>query len=171
MRTTHGKFALTLATLTGGLLAAAFLPIAVATADTYDFTPDITSFVPTQGGGFPPLIDELVGTEKWNLFDATTNAVFLPDAPAGTDTLTTIGSFTNNDFVTTTPLTLIGSTTFNLPVGSELDLANFGAGFENEWLEIFGGPNAGISDLLITPFGDFEVLGTGFSELSAILSP
>jgi hypothetical protein len=47
--------------------------------------------------------------------------------------------------------------------GTQLDLANFGGGFENEWIDVPGsGTGYGISDLLITPFGDLPLLGSFF---------
>ncbi len=61
--------------VTGSLLAAAFLPMAVAFADQYDFTPDVSTFVASQVEGYPPLINEVTGTEQWNLFDLTTNSI------------------------------------------------------------------------------------------------
>jgi hypothetical protein len=143
----------------GGLLAAAFLPMAVAFADEYDFTPDTATFAPTQVEGYPPLIDEATGAESWNIGDATTNTVAFPHVIYGTDTETTIGSFTNDDYLTSTSVTVTGATSFELPAGSQIDLANFGLGFENEWLDVASGSNSGISDLFITPFGDFELLG------------
>ena len=169
MNTNHHKFALTLSTLTGGLLAAAFLPMAVATADEYDFTPDLTTFVPTQVEGYPPLINEVTGTEQWGVFDLTTNTSFAPNVINGTDTETTFGSFTNDDYLISSGLVVSGPHFFSLPVGTQLDLANFGLGFENEWVDIPSGPNTGISDLLITPFGDFELFGSGFSDFSTAL--
>jgi hypothetical protein len=58
------------------------------------------------------------------------------------------GSFTNDDFSNGTV---------------SIDFANFGGGWENEWIDFPGtGPGSAISDLLITPFGDFPVLGTFF---------
>jgi hypothetical protein len=168
MRTNHRKFALTLATLTGGLLAGACLPIAVATADEYDLIPNITTFEPGQVEGYPPLINEATGFERWNLFDLTTNSLSQTDVLGGTDTQTTIGSFINDDYLINSGQLIMGSpNNFEVPAGTEIDLANFGFGFENEWMDIPSGPGAGISDLLITPFGDFELYGTGFSELSA----
>jgi hypothetical protein len=158
---------LTLGAVAGGLLGAALLPMAVAFANTYDFTPDLTSFAPTQVEGYPPLIDEVTGTENWGLFDATTNTSFAPDVIRGTDTETTIGSFTNDDYLSSSGVNVIGiSTVFEVPSGTQIDLANFGLGFENEWLDITSGSNPGISDLFITPFGDFELFGTGFAELA-----
>jgi hypothetical protein len=66
---------------------------------------------------------------------------------------------------------LVAPTTFDLAGGTQIDIANFGLGFENEWLDIPSGPDAGISDLLITPFGDFELLGSAFSDVSTALTP
>ncbi len=64
-----------IATIAGGLLATAFLPTAVAFADNYDFTPDTTSFVPSQVEGLPPLINEVTGAEKWSVEDLTTSCL------------------------------------------------------------------------------------------------
>jgi hypothetical protein len=170
MKNNQRRTTLTLGAVAGGLLAAAFLPMEVAFADEYDFTPDITTFVPTQVEGYPPLINEVTGAEQWNIFDLTTNTATYTDVLDGTDTETTIGSFTNDDYLTNIGLVVVGSP-FELPSGTQLDLANFGLGFENEWLDIPSGPDTGISDLFITPFGDFALFGSAFSDLSTALTP
>ncbi len=171
MNTNQRCAMLTISALTGGLLAAAFLPMAVAFADDYDFTPDTATFIPKQVEGYPPLIDEVTGAENWKIFDLTTNTTFV-NGFAGTDTETTIGSFTNDDYLTSTSFTAFGtSVTFFAPAGTQIDLANFGLGFENEWIDIPSGADAGTSDLFITPFGDFSLFGTAFSELSTALTP
>jgi hypothetical protein len=127
------------------LLATAFLPMADASADDI-YVPDPSTFVPTQVSGIPPYSpQEVMGTESWSVFSLTTNTVLQPDVFSGVDTQTVIGSFINDDFAG--------------PNGS-VDLADFGGGWENEWLDALTGPNAGVSDLLITPFGDFELFGT-----------
>jgi hypothetical protein len=172
MKNNPCRTTLALGAVAGGLLAAAFLPMAVAFADNYDFTPDITTFLPSQVEGYPPLIDEVTGAENWSLSDITTNTVLSRDVFDGTDTQTTIGSFTNDDYLTSSGLTVIGSSTnFDVPAGSQIDLANFGLGYENEWLDIASGPNPGISDLFITPFGDFALFGTGFADLATAATP
>jgi hypothetical protein len=156
-----------------GLLATAFLPMAIAVADNYDFTPDSSTLNPTQVEGYPPLDNVITGTEKWNLFDLTTNANILGggDVLSGTDTVTTIGSFTNDDFLYQNAAggLDIGVGSY-LPTDSQIDLANFGGGFENEWIDMpSNGSDPGVSDLLITPFGDFQLLGTAFDTLSTAL--
>src|SRR5437868_7083545 len=75
----------------------------VAFANNYDFTPDISTFVPKQVEGYPPLINEVTGAESWSISDTTKDTVLVLDAIPGTDTETTIGSFTNDDFLTNTP--------------------------------------------------------------------
>jgi hypothetical protein len=144
-----------------------------ASADEYDFTPDTSTFQPTQVEGYPPLDNVVTGTEHWNVFDLTTNANSLggADVLQGTDTVTTLGSFTNNDFLYQTPAggIDIGLGSF-LPNDSQIDLASFGGGFENEWIDMpSNGSDPGVSDLLITPFGDFQLLGTAFDTLSTAL--
>ena len=168
MKNTQRRVTLTLGAVAGGLLAATFLPMAVAFADEYDFTPNIASLDLTQVEGYPPLINEVTGTETWGILDLTSNTAFAPNVITGTDTETTIGSFTNDDYLTVTGVTVIGSPDiFNLPAGSQIDLANFGLGFENEWIDIpAGGTDPGASDLFITPFGDFALFGTAFADLS-----
>src|SRR6185437_16120708 len=133
MRSNQRRIALTFGTVAGGFLAALFLPMAVAVADEYDFTPNITTFVPSQVEGFPPLVNEVTGAENWSLFDLTTNSVIGPNVISGTDTVTTIGSFTNDDYLYQVPfagLTIAGpgSVDFFVPNGNQIDLANFGGG-------------------------------------------
>ena len=87
--------------------------------------------------GYPPLINEVTGTEHWGLFDLTSNTCASPNVITGTDTETTIGSFTNDDYLTNIGLIVVHSPgTFDLPSGTQIDLANFGLGFENEWIDI-----------------------------------
>jgi hypothetical protein len=143
------RLTLTVGAAAGGLLVGAFLPMAVAFADETGFVPDPSTLNPTSVTGFPPYSpEELMGHEAWNRFDFTTNTVTVPDQLDGVDTETVFGSFTNDNFSN-------GAFT--------IDFANFGGGWENEWIDIPGtGPGSGISDLLITPFGDMPLLGTLF---------
>jgi hypothetical protein len=120
------RVVLTLGAAAGGLLAAAFLPTAVAFADEYG-----------------------------------------PEDFSGTDTETTIGSFTNNDYLTSTAL--IAPNNFLMEGATQVDLANFGDGRENEWIDVPSGSDPGISDLLITLCGDFQLPGSFFSDLATAL--
>ena len=169
MRNNQRRTALTVGVVAGGLLGAAFLPMAVAVADQYDFTPDIGSFDPKQVEGYPPLINEVTGTESWQNFDLTTNAQVIGTLN-GTDTETTIGSFTNDDYLTDSSLFVTnGTVSVAIPVGTQIDLADFGGGWENEWIDIpSAGTDPGASDLLITPFGDFALFGSFFSDFSSV---
>ena len=144
-----GRLTLTAGAAAGGLLVGAFLPVAVAFADETGWVPDPNTFDATAVTGFPPYSPEVVtGTDAWNRFDFTTNTVTVPDQLDGVDTETVFGSFTNDDFSNG---------------ASFIDFANFGGGWANEWIDIPGtGTGFGISDLLITPFGDMPLLGTFF---------
>ena len=169
MKTNQRRVTLTLGAIAGGLLAAALLPTAVAFADDYDLVPDTSTFVPTQVEGYPPLENVVTGTEQWTPFDLTSNlatGVLL----SGVDTETTIGSFTNDDFLQTgVGLTLsFGANEVVLPTDTQIDLANFGGGFGNEWIDVPSGLDAGTADLLITPFGDVPLFGSFFSDLAAV---
>jgi hypothetical protein len=158
-----------IAAASGGLLAAAILPMTVAFADQGDFTPDPRLLTPTQVEGYPPLVNEVTGTDYWNFNDATTGVIVQPDSFPGVDTQTTIGSFTNDDFLLGSsggsPVYGFGGVTFD--AGTQIDLANYGGGFENEWVDAVGGSNPGASDLLITPFGDFPLFGSFFTDMAA----
>src|SRR5690349_13839495 len=97
MKSKQRRITLTLGVLSGGLFAAAFLPMAPAVADQFDLTPDTTSFDPSQVEGYPPLFNDVTGSESWNVTDLTTNSVSVSDFFKGVDTVTTFGSFTNDD--------------------------------------------------------------------------
>lgn len=172
------RVALAIGAAAGGLLAAAILPVAVAVADDdFDFAPTTTSFDPTQVEGYPPLVNVVTGTEYWSVFDMTDNSEpFGSEDLYGTDTVTTFGSFTNDDFLYNPAipgLTILGpgTTEFFIPSGTQIDLADFGGGFENEWIDMpANGTGPGVSDLLITPFGDFPLLGSAFTDLATLIS-
>jgi hypothetical protein len=151
------------------MLAAALLPAGVAFADEWDFTVDPTTFVATQAEGYPPFENVLTGTESVAVNDLTTPGAF-DVALHAVDTQTTIGSFTNNDFLYNGDPHFDQGVAVDVPVGTQVDLADFGGGWQNEWIDIpAGGTDPGASDLLITPFGDFALFGSFFSDLSAAL--
>jgi hypothetical protein len=171
MKDNRRRLTLALGAIAGGLLAAAFLPMAVASADDYDFQPDPQSFEPTQIEGIPVLTNEVSGPESWNLADVTTGVIeYHDDLFHGTDLHTTIGSFSNDDFIASNGVGFGDSVEFDVEPYTQIDLADFGSGYANEWIDIPTGPDAGISDLLITPMGNFELFGTAFSDMAAALT-
>jgi hypothetical protein len=150
----------------GGLLAAGFLPMAVAFADDEGLVFEPANgdyYVDSTGPGPPTLIDGgaisiAAGDEDWNAvvgYDST-NPIAYPDALVGYEVDTTIGSFTNDVFDVRGGLPIVP-----IPAGTLIDIADFGGGYENEWIDVPGtGLGSGVSDLLITPFGDLPLLGT-----------
>lgn len=76
MKSNQRRITLTLGAVAGGLLAAAFLPMAVAFADEYDFVPDTTTLDTTQVEGYPPLVNEVTGTDNDHL---TSTALIAPN--------------------------------------------------------------------------------------------
>jgi len=163
----------------GALLAATYLSTALAYADEYDLTPDTSTFLPTQADGYPPLFNAVTGPEDWSVTDLTTGSVVGVETDSiigGTDTQTTIGSITNDDFYWGNygGEEGLGSSGnyFDIVPGTQVDLTDFGGGFENEWVDVpvTGLPDSGTSDLLITPFGDFTLFGTAFSDLASAIA-
>jgi hypothetical protein len=142
----HPRLRVALGAMVGGLLWVAFLPIAVAAADDFYYLPDQGSFEVTQVTGIAPFTPvEAMGTESWSIFDVTTSQVVSTDLLTGADTFTQFGSFTNDLLAVHIGL---------------LDFANFGGGWANEWVDFNSNVTfSGLSDLLITPFGDFTLFG------------
>jgi hypothetical protein len=132
------RVSLSLAAAAGGILAAAFLPATVASADIEVlFTPDTSTF------------DSTTGAEDWN-------DIFLPDPSQDvvdgfttTDTVETFGSIVNNYAVVT-------GFTSGPQVGSDIDYLQLGGGFGNEFV-YEPGATVPLTDLLITPFGDLTL--------------
>jgi hypothetical protein len=145
------RIALSLGMAAGGLAAAALVPMAVAGADVIYDIPDPGQFQATELSGIPPYTPlEATGSDFWSTFDATTNTIVASDDLHGIDSLTQYGSFTNDLFHPDDTAALE-------------DYANFGGGWANEWVDFPSNlESPGISDLLITPFGDFPLLGTFF---------
>jgi hypothetical protein len=131
---------LSLAAAAGGILAAAFLPAAIASADIdVLFTPDTSTFDPT------------TGTEDWNDIYPLDPSHDVVDGFTTKDTAETFGSIVNNYAVVT------GFTT-GPEVGSDIDYLQLGGGYANEFV-YEPGVSPAITDLLITPFGDVTLLG------------
>jgi hypothetical protein len=147
----------------GAFGAAAMMSTATARADgtTEIYVPDPATLDAQVAEGFPPFISVLQGQEEWTVPGLPSGNAF---EATGADTQTTFGSFTNDDFLylgsfqgASGP---VGVAVPDLTVGTQIDLANFGGGFENEWIDALpeGQLDGGIiTDTLITPFGDFTL--------------
>lgn len=146
MDNSQHRLAQIIATTAGGSLAAAFLRLAVASADNWVFTPDVSSLMPTQIDGLPPLFEKVIGAEDWNLADFSKNMTTFPDSLQGVNNQLTFGSFINDEFLYTTKgvsFNTPGEPFFEINTGSQFDLMNFGGGFENAWMDLVGGFNPG----------------------------
>jgi hypothetical protein len=157
---------ITLTLAAGGLVAAGFLPMAVAFADDEGviFEPSNGSYYLDSTGPLPPSVIDSgpisigAGDEYWDAvvgYDSA-NPIAYPDALPGYEVYTTIGSFTNDAFIVQGGLPIVP-----IPEGTLIDVADFGGGYANDWIDVPGtGLGSGVSDLLITPFGDLPLLGT-----------
>jgi hypothetical protein len=159
------RITLALGAAAGGLLAAAFLPLAVANADSggaavdaasdamLRATPDVFGFSPDSSetvltvSGLPPLYQQVEG---YNTFDYYTTGDTSPVGSFNADvsTLTTPG-FENTEYLVTGDQTYYGiepsvtdagnlpTDAGNLPTtGSVYDIANFGDGFSNDYSDV-----------------------------------
>jgi hypothetical protein len=154
---------LALGAAAGGLLAAAYLPMAIANADSggaavdaasdamLRATPDVFGFSPDSSetvltvSGLPPLYQQVEG---YNTFDYTTpSGDDLGSFNADVSTLTTPG-FENTEYLVTGDQTYYGiepnvsePISANLPTtGSVYDIANFGDGFSNDYSDVAAAP-------------------------------
>ncbi len=142
----------------GGLLAAAFLPMATAFADEYSIDPESQEVI-TSVSGMPPLYEDTVGTEVFGI-DTGYDGYFNADG----NTYTTSSGFVNQEIFATD-----GQGTI-VPTGSIFDFTNFGGGYENEYSDVVGTQDA-ITDTFITPFGDFNIPTTFDAAYSLFTMP
>jgi hypothetical protein len=157
------RITLALGAAGGGLLAAAFLPMAVAFADNFDYTQE-TGYTPTTEytAGDPPLYQSVLGYDRFDWVDETHSTTNNPDV---------VGTFNADTYYTSTSWgwsnseLLVddaqGGPTGTAPeVGSVIDTTNFGSGFENVYTDLVGAGTNGanlITDVFDTPFGDFTI--------------
>jgi hypothetical protein len=148
------RITLGLSAVGGGLLAAAFLPLAVTNADpvtdlaglgptpitdVFGFTPHSTETVLTVSG-LPPLFQQVEG---YQTFDYVTPGGDDDLFNADVSTLTTPG-FENIEYLVTPDapdetrdLVSVANPTDSFPTeGSVYDIANFGNGFENVYSDV-----------------------------------
>jgi hypothetical protein len=159
----------TIGAAAGGILAAAFLPVAVAFADDYTLVPE-SQEVDTSVSGLPPLYEVTMGTAQFGAENSALNTIY-GVFNADVTTFTTSSGFGNQEIVDTGGQ--LGGLT--VPTGSIFDFTNFGGGFENEYSDIdgtvgtFAGPDT-ITDTFITPFGDFNI-PTTFDAIEVLSMP
>jgi hypothetical protein len=151
----------TLGAVGGGLLAAAFLPMAAAFADDYNYLPD-PSYTPVAEytDGFPPFDQDVLGYDRFDWVDETQSTTGNPDVVgtfnADTSQLSTALGFSNEELLVDDA----GLSGTYPETGSVFDVANFGSGFENIYSDLVGAGTNGtnlITDVFDTPFGDFDI--------------
>lgn len=157
------RITLSLGAAGGGLLAAAFLPMAVAFADEFDYT-QVTSYTPVTEytAGIPPLYQSVIGYDRFDWVDQTQSTPGSPDVVgafnADTYNTSTSWGWTNSELLVDGAQ---GGPTGAAPeIGSVIDTTNFGGGFENIYTDLVGAGAGGanlITDVFNTPFGDFAI--------------
>ncbi|MGA9615486.1 MAG: hypothetical protein WBS15_28880, partial [Mycobacterium sp.] len=154
------RITLALGAAAGGLLAAAYLPMAIANADTTDAigigsTPDVFGFEAIPGSpeevltvsGLPPLYQQVEGYQTFDYFTTPTgdtSPVLDGTVNADVSTLSLPDGFTNTEYLITGHASeaskALESTAFpteSFPTdGSVYDIANFGNGFEKVYSDV-----------------------------------
>jgi hypothetical protein len=170
------RITLALGAAAGGLLAAAYLPMAIANADgavadvTSDIigrgpTPDVFGFAAIPGSpedvltvsGLPPLFQQVEG---YQTFDYVTPSGEDETLSADVSTLTTPG-FENTEYLVTgvdseatKVADLVANPTDSFPTdGSVYDIANFGNGFENVYSDVAAEPIRNLATDSLTGIG------------------
>jgi hypothetical protein len=167
------RITFTLGAAGGGLLAAAFLPMAVAFADVDAYLPD-PRYTPNAEytDGMPPVYQDVLGYDRFDWVDETQSTTGNPDVlgtfNADTSEVSTAFGWTNQELLVDD-----GGLSGDHPeVGSVFDVTTFGSGFENVYSDLVGaGANGAnlITDSFDTPFGDFAI-PTAFDASALALS-
>ena len=164
------RITLGLSAVGGGLLAAAFLPLAVANADTTDIVgpgpiTDVFGFEADHGpetvltvSGLPPLYQQVEGYQTFDY--VTPSGDDLGSFNADVSTLTT-PDFENIEYLVTgvdsgatKVADLVANPTGGLPTdGSVYDIANFGNGFENVYSDVAAEPIRNLATDSLTGIG------------------
>jgi hypothetical protein len=179
----------------GGLMTAAFLQVAVATADvsatgadaftigTYTFDPftvgptgaDVEGFAPVDPlSGAPPLLELGEFTpQSFEVFDPTTGADL--GSIDTSETVTDLLSLVNSAFTVEDVAAADGGSASDLPtLGSVYDAFTFGGGFDNVYTAIpsaTGGADT-VTDTLVTPLGNVNLDSLfGSIDAAAPLNP
>ncbi|MGH3560977.1 MAG: hypothetical protein ACRDTN_04035, partial [Mycobacterium sp.] len=176
------RIALTLGAAAGGLLASAFLPMAVAFADDADdasaasvFDPLVREFFGFEHdtsqpatvysvSGEPPIFQSIHQTQSFDT--AATDGVAAGSFQVDNEVITSAFGPASSELLVTSS----EEGTSAPPVGSVYDVINIGAGFENFYSDIApttpGGADT-LSDTLVTPFGNIPIT----TDLHAFLDP
>jgi hypothetical protein len=141
-----------LAAAAGALLGAVVLPAAVAFAYSYVNVPAGPLHDTFPSGGLPPIDYQVSGTQDFIVVDPTSQEV-VGSFEAEVKNAYDIFGFTNQEIVVT------GDVSGDAPpVESIFNTFDFGYGFELVYTDIAGtGPDAGATDVIMTPFGDIDV--------------
>ena len=128
--------------------------------DGGDITPTGSETI-TGMNGLPPADVAIQGTQEFDIADKAGTGSF--DA----DVTTTTTSVYNE----TTETLLVTSSTGDAPgVGSVIDVANYGSGYESVYSDILSAGGASvITDTYVTPFGDFVIPNT-FDATSGLMA-
>jgi hypothetical protein len=111
--------------------------------------------------GLPPADVAIQGTQEFDVADKAGTGSFDAD-------VTTTSTSVYNE---TTETLLVTSSTGDAPgVGSVIDVANFGSGYESVYSDIISSTGAStITDTFVTPFGDFAI-PTSFDATSGLVA-
>jgi len=148
-----------LAAAAAGLLGTAFLSTAIASADSYQIIPDPSSTEVVTGffgePATPPAVAGSVqGQQVFEVFDTTTDkTVGTFDADESTQP-SLYGAAHEYLLVTDDLSGTVGTTTGDTPpVGSAIDIADYGHGYETIFSALAGSDGDVLTKTLITPFG------------------
>jgi hypothetical protein len=153
------RIAHSLGAAAGGLLGAAFLPMAVAFADSYEIIPDpgsteeITGFFGAPATP-PGVAGSIQGQQVFEVFDTTTDKT-VGTFDADESTKANLYGADHELLLVTKDLSgTAGTATGDTPpVGSVIDIGNYGDGYETIYSDLALPTGDVLTKTLITPFG------------------
>jgi hypothetical protein len=160
------RIAHSLGAAVGGLLGAAFLPMAVAFADSYEIIPDPSSTEEITGffgaPATPPgVAGSIQGQQVFEVFDTTTDKT-VGTFDADESTKANLYGADNELLLVTNDLSgTAGTATGDTPpVGSVIDIANYGGGYETIYSDLASPTGDVITDSWTNPFAAGSVPAT-----------
>jgi hypothetical protein len=138
--------------------------------DGYSITPDGAETF-TGINGLPPADVAIQGTQAFDIDNSAGTEVGSFDADVTTTATTAYAETTETILVTSDTSGTVGTAAGDVPaVGSVIDVADYGYGFETVYSDLISSTGANvITDMAVTPFGDFA-LPTTFDATSGLMA-